>query len=125
MVFLLCRNPPGSAAAGLSSQKHGSKQSMMRDAGFREAPWQRLHVVSLNLMRQAVRMAHRQRVGASSACDDRDAGFQAASNGCIDLTSDSHKSSDSGPEALTQVGRASVTPTIIAETRVMHVCIME
>ena len=76
---------------------------MLRDAGFREPAWQRLHMACLSLMRQAILLARSQHASAGDAVPARSAVSEPDRTGCIDLTSDSRDSSDSGPEPINQV----------------------
>lgn len=76
---------------------------MLRETGFREPAWQRLHMACLSLMRQAILVARSQHASASNVVPARPVVPEPDSTGCIDLTSDSRSSSDSGPEPITQV----------------------
>ena len=76
----------------------------MSHTGFREPLWQRLHIASLTLARQALSTAVAQHGSASEAGVIGRALPEPDSNGYIDLTSESRDSSGRAPEELTQVG---------------------
>ncbi len=82
----------------------------MSQTGFREPLWQQLHIASLTLARQALSAALGQQkssINAEGAGRDL---REPDSNGCIDLTSESHNSSGRAPEELTQVGMPPQRP---------------
>ena len=85
---------------------------MLRDVGFREAMWQHLHLASLSLMRQAVRGIRSQHSSSGSRGAVACPSYQPDADGCIDLTSDSHESSDSAAEGPAQVRCLAVSPTM-------------
>ena len=76
----------------------------MSHTGFREPLWQRLHIASLTLARQALSAAVAQHGSASEAGTIGRALREPDANGYIDLTSESRDSSGRAPEELTQVG---------------------
>ncbi len=65
--------------------------------------WQHLHLASLSLIRQAVRSIRRQHSSSGSPGFAKQPSYQPDADGCIDLTSDSHESSDSAAEGPAQV----------------------
>ncbi len=76
----------------------------MSHTGFREPHWQRLHIASLTLARQALSAAMAQQESNSDAGVAGRAIQEPDSDGCIDLTSDSRDISGRATEELTQVG---------------------
>lgn len=83
----------------------------MSHTGFRDPMWQRLHIASLTLARQALSAAAvAQHGSAGEAGVIGRALREPDSNGCIDLTSESRDSSGRAPEELTQVGTPCQNP---------------
>lgn len=85
----------------------------MSHTGFREPLWQRLHIASLTLARQALSATLAQQGSSSDAGVAGGALREPDSNGCIDLTSESRDSSGRAPEELTQVGMPCQRPPVV------------